>query len=364
MEGMAVNPAFWRGKRVFLTGHTGFKGSWLGLWLGQLGAEVTGFALDPPTKPSLFEEAQVAQSLYSVHGDVCNPAALFAAMGKAKPEIVIHMAAQSLVRRSYAEPLLTYQTNVMGTANVLEAVRRLGGVRAVLTITTDKCYQNPESPRAHREDDPLGGRDPYSSSKAGAELVTAAYRQSFFSDSGTQVASGRAGNVIGGGDWAEDRLLPDLFRAIAAGQPAVIRNPAAVRPWQHVLEPLGGYLLLIERMFEDAAFAEAWNFGPREEDMRPVSEICDRIVSLWGTGASWELDRRAHPHESPCLKLDSTKAVSRLGWQRRWDLDEALRATVDWYKTRQKGGQIRALTLQQLAEYGHASVSAPMGRAT
>ncbi len=354
-----MNSSFWRGKRVFLTGHTGFKGSWLALWLAQAGAEVRGFSLEPPTNPSMFEDAQIGQVVASIRGDIRELPALSTAMRQAGPEIVIHMAAQSLVRRSYAEPVLTYQTNVLGTANVVEAVRQHANARAVLIVTTDKCYQNPESPRAHQEDDPLGGRDPYSNSKACAELLTAAYRQSFFATGETRVATARAGNVIGGGDWAEDRLLPDMFRAFLVGKPAIIRNPAAVRPWQHVLEPLGGYLLLLERMWESNDFAEAWNFGPHEDDMRPVSLVCDRTVDLWGARAFWERDPRSHPHESACLKLDSTKAVSRLGWNRRWNLDEALQATVAWHQARLRGEDMQRFSLGQIEDFQRRGSAVP-----
>ena len=349
---MAVNPAFWRGKRVLLTGHTGFKGSWLALWLDSLGARVSGFSLDVPTSPSLFEAARVAESLRDGRGDVRDPRAVRAAMDEARPDVVLHLAAQSLVRQSYAQPVETYATNVMGTAHVLEAARLAASVRAVVVVTSDKCYENRESGRAYVEADPMGGHDPYSSSKGCAELVTAAYRHSFFKEGKAAIASARAGNVIGGGDWSQDRLIPDIYRAAAARQPVRIRNPKAVRPWQHVLEPLAGYLLLAERLHtEGPQLAEAWNFGPDKTDSRPVAEVVDRVVKLWGDGLRWEADPGSHPHEAILLRLDSAKARKHLAWQPRLPLDEALAWTVDWYKAFLGRQDVRRVSLAQIARY-------------
>lgn len=365
MEGLGVNPKFWRGRRVFLTGHTGFKGGWLSLWLQQLGAELTGYALPAPTQPSLFEIARVAEGMTSVIGDVRDAAALTQAMRAAEPEIVIHMAAQPLVRYSYAEPVETYVTNVMGTVHLLEAVRQCPSVRAVVNVTTDKCYENKEWVWPYRENEPMGGHDPYSSSKACAELVTAAYRASFFHpDKYDQhrvgVASARAGNVIGGGDWAADRLIPDILTAYAQGQPVVIRNPHAVRPWQHVLEPLRGYLILAERLYrEGAAFAEAFNFGPRSDDAQPVQWIVQRLAALWGDAAKWQVVAGDHPHEATLLKLDISKAAQRLDWRPALHLEQALSLTVDWARGLQRGADARALTLDQIQTYQTAACAQP-----
>lgn len=349
-----MSPAFWRGRRVLLTGHTGFKGSWLALWLDSLGAEVTGFSLDIPTQPSLMEAARVAESLRDVRGDVRELQAVRSVIDEGRPEIVLHLAAQALVRPSYAMPVETYATNVMGTAHVLDAARTAKSVRAIVIVTSDKCYENRESGEAYSEDEPMGGRDPYSSSKGAAELVTAAYRASFFAGGKpAAVASARAGNVIGGGDWSQDRLIPDIYRAAAARQPARVRNPRAVRPWQHVLEPLAGYLMLAERLTTDGArFAEAWNFGPDERDARSVEDVVNRVVARWGGGLRWELDRGAQPHEAKLLSIDSAKARKRLGWKPRLALEDALTSTVDWYKAFMKGEDVRRLTLEQIARYG------------
>ncbi len=352
MEGVALNPAFWKGKRVLLTGHTGFKGSWMALWLGELEAKVVGFALPPPTAPSLFELAKVGSGMRSVIADLRDLDRFSAVVREQRPEIILHMAAQSLVRRSYADPAGTYATNVMGTVHVLEAARHAADVRVVLVITSDKCYLNSGSQRGYTEDDPMGGHDPYSSSKGCAELVTAAYRDSFFASGTTAVASARAGNVIGGGDFAEDRLVPDAMRAFLAGKQVLVRNPRAVRPWQHVLEPLGGYFALVERLWQEPqAYAESWNFGPEERDCVPVSQVVDRLAELWGRQASWVADTAPHPPESQILKLDSGKARARLGWSSRWDLERALQATVDWYKAYGEGGDLRRLALHQICAY-------------
>jgi CDP-glucose 4,6-dehydratase len=351
--------AFWRGKKVFVTGHTGFKGSWLCLWLQQLGAEVTGYALAPPTEPSLFEQAGVAQGMTSIIGDIRNDTAIARAMKNAQPEIVIHMAAQALVRYSYSHPVETYGSNVMGQVHVLEAVRQTPTVRAVVNITSDKCYENKGWLWGYRETEPMGGYDPYSSSKGCAELVSAAYRNSYFnparySEHQVALATARAGNVIGGGDWATDRLIPDIMRAIFADKPVRIRNPHAIRPWQHVLEPLSGYLALAEGLYcEGVALAEGWNFGPREMDARPVEWIVERLTTLWGDGASWELDANPQPHEANYLKLDCAKAMSLLAWQPRWGLEQALNQIVAWHKGHLAGSDMRELTLAQIAEYGN-----------
>ncbi len=363
MEGVEVNATFWRDKNVFLTGHTGFKGGWLSLWLQQMGANVTGYALQPPTNPSLFEIAQVSKGMTSIIGDIRDAGALLHAMQAASPDVVIHMAAQPLVRYSYIDPVETYSSNVMGTVHLLEAVRKTPSVRAVINVTSDKCYENKEWVWGYRENEPMGGYDPYSSSKGCAELVAAAYRSSYFGAKDfarhrTGLATVRAGNVIGGGDWAGDRLIPDMIRAFGAGEPVVIRSPHAIRPWQHVLEPLRGYLLLAERLVQEGpAFAEGWNFGPAEDDAKPVQWIVERLAELWGEGAAWRLDGGQHPHEASYLKLDCAKARARLGWHPRWDLATALERIVAWYRAFKRGEDMRALTLQQIATYTDAGIS-------
>jgi CDP-glucose 4,6-dehydratase len=359
LEGLVMTlQDFWAGKRVFLTGHTGFKGSWLSIWLKDLGADLTGFALSPPTKPNLFETASVASGMSSVIGDIRDAAILAKALSDARPEIVIHMAAQPIVRLSYEQPVETYSTNVMGLVHLFEAVRKSPGVRAVINVTSDKCYENKEWVWGYRENEPMGGHDPYSSSKGCAELVTAAYRKSFF-DAGTYgrhgvaLASARAGNVIGGGDWARDRLIPDIMRAIEAGQSVKIRNPDAIRPWQHVLEPLSGYLRLAEKLYETGpAFAEGWNFGPAEGDARPVQWIVERLTKMWGEDTRWQLDgQTVRPHEAHYLKLDCSKARSTLDWKPIWSLEHALSRIVDWHKMYLQGGSMYAKTLSQVREY-------------
>jgi len=352
-----IDQRFWQGKRVFLTGHTGFKGSWLSLWLHALGAEVTGYALEPPTEPSLFDLARVGELMASVIADIRDREALARSLAGAAPEIVIHMAAQPLVRDSYKIPVETYAVNVLGTVHLLEAVRQCPSVRGVVVVTTDKCYDNKEWVWGYRENEPLGGYDPYSSSKACAELVTAAYRSSYFNsrDQGCHraaVATARAGNVIGGGDWAADRLVPDCVRALLAGEPVRVRNPAAIRPWQHVLEPLSGYLLLAQQLVERGnAFDSAWNFGPPEDDARPVLWLVEQLCALWGEGARVALDPGEHPHEAHYLKLDCAKARSELGWRPRWDLERALTAIVDWTRAYHDGTDVREVCLAQLHEY-------------
>lgn len=357
MESLGMSPAFWKGKRVLLTGHTGFKGSWLSLWLQSMGSEVIGYALAPPTNPSLFDVAKVSHGMTSIIGDIRDLALLKKVFSEHRPEIVIHMAAQPLVRYSYVEPVETYSTNVMGTVNLLEAVRATPGVKAVVNVTTDKCYENREWVWGYRENEPMGGYDPYSSSKGCAELVTAAYRNSFFhpdkyNEHQVAIASARAGNVIGGGDWADDRLIPDIIRAIVQGKPVNIRNPHATRPWQHVLEPLSGYLRLAQKLYEEgAAYGDGWNFGPNEEDAKPVQWIVERLTLSWGEGASWALDSRKHPHEAHYLKLDCSKAKAMLNWHPRWHLEDALEAIIDWQRAFRDGKEMRALTLEQIHRY-------------
>jgi CDP-glucose 4,6-dehydratase len=352
-----MNAAFWAGKRVFITGHTGFKGSWLCLWLQQLGANVTGYSLNPPTEPCLFAEARVDSGMTSIIGDVRDATLLTDTMVHAQPEIVLHLAAQSLVRRSYSDPVETYSTNVMGSVHLLEAVRRTSTVRAVLNVTSDKCYENKEWLWGYRENEPMGGYDPYSNSKGCAELVTSAYRNSFFnplthSQHGVALASARAGNVIGGGDWAADRLVPDIVRAIARGEVVRIRSPHAIRPWQHVLEPLSGYLALAERLYSNGAdFAEGWNFGPLDSDVRTVQWVVERLTSLWGGGASWELDSNPQPHEATYLKLDCTKAMNRLKWRPRLELGRALEMVVEWHKAHLDRKDMRTVTFAQISTY-------------
>jgi CDP-glucose 4,6-dehydratase len=348
----AVDPDFWRDRRVLLTGHSGFKGGWLALWLQSLGARVTGFSVDGRTQPSLYELARVGEGMESIEGDVRYPDSIAAAIRGTAPEVVIHMAAQSLVRRSFAEPRETFQTNVMGTVNLLDGIRLHGAdVRAVVNVTSDKCYENREWEWGYREHEPMGGHDPYSSSKGCAELVTTAFRRSFFSDpEGARVASARAGNVIGGGDWAADRLVPDVMRAALAGEPVRVRNPNSVRPWQHVLNPLHGYLALAQALWESPEYAGAWNFGPPDEDARPVGWIVQRIGELWGEELRWALDEGPHPHEAHYLKLDSSRARARLGWRPLVGLEKALESTVTWYRELAGSADMRAVTLAQIDE--------------
>ena len=349
---MSTSPDFWRGKRVFLTGHTGFKGSWLCLWLQSMGAELCGYSLAPPSDPNLFTVADVGTGMTSVLGDVRELDKVRGAMASFRPEIVIHMAAQALVRLSYDQPVDTYSTNVMGTVHVLEAARHTDSVRCIVNVTTDKCYENREWVWGYREGEPLGGHDAYSSSKACSELITSAYRRSFFAGAGVALASARAGNVIGGGDWAADRLVPDALRAFERGVPVSIRNPLSIRPWQHVLEPLSGYLTLAQRLWENGpAFAESWNFGPSDEDARPVQWIVERLVGAWGDGAAWRLDGDSHPHEASYLKLDISNARARLGWQPRWRLAHALEQIVGWHKGWLAKGDMRLLCLEQIGRY-------------
>ena len=352
-----TDSCFWKGKKVLVTGHTGFKGSWLCLWLQYRGASVVGYALEPPTTPSLFGIAKVGETMESIIADVRDLDNLKAVVARVHPDIVIHMAAQSLVQKSYQLPVETYATNVMGTVNLLEAVRSLDAPCAVVCVTSDKCYENRECVQGYRENDPMGGYDPYSSSKGCAELVAAAYRSSFFTAAGGEkrkvtLATARAGNVIGGGDWSENRLIPDLMKAFMKGEKPVIRNPQAIRPWQHVLDPLMGYLLLAEKLATDAAaVSEAWNFGPDNVDVRPVKWIADTLSRRWGKRASWELDKNTHPHEAACLKLDCAKARARLGWSPVWNLDVALNKTLSWWIAYTESKNMRQICTEQILAY-------------
>ncbi|MDA8078179.1 MAG: CDP-glucose 4,6-dehydratase [Nitrospiraceae bacterium] len=352
-----INRDFWRGRKVFITGHTGFKGSWLCLWLRELGADITGYALDPPTAPSLFELCNINRHVRSIIDDVRDGDALACAMTAAAPEVAIHMAAQPLVREAYARPVETYAVNVMGTVNFLEAVRRCGSVKAVVNVTSDKCYENREWVWGYREDEPMGGYDPYSSSKACSELVTAAYRASFFpfdmyKTHGVAIATARAGNVIGGGDWAGHRIIPDCIRAVVSGERIVIRNPHSIRPWQHVLEPLSGYLGLARRLYEQGTdFAGGWNFGPDDCDAKPVEWLVSTFCRKWGQGASYRVEQDQRGHEAHYLKLDCSKAKARLGWQPRWSLGKALDTIVEWTKAYKGKEDLAEVCVRQIREY-------------
>lgn len=350
---MEVNPDFWSDKRVFITGHTGFKGGWLALWLQAMGAKVHGYALNSPTDPGFFTVAEVGEGMANSEiADIRDADKLRYAMQAARPEIVFHLAAQPLVRYSYAQPAETYAVNVMGTVNLLEAVRATPSVKAAVIVTTDKCYENREWAWGYRENEPLGGFDPYSSSKGCAELVTSAYRRSYLESAGIALASVRAGNVIGGGDWAADRLIPDFLRALNAGDTLRIRSPLSIRPWQHVLEPLSGYLLLAQKLYEEGAeYGEAWNFGPDDEDAKPVQWIVEKLIQAWGEGANWALDGDDHPHEAHYLKLDCSKAKSRLDWHPRWHLEGTLAEIIDWHRAYQAGKDMRAFSLGQIRKY-------------
>jgi CDP-glucose 4,6-dehydratase len=353
-----VDFTVYKGKKVFVTGHTGFKGSWLCLLLHRLGAEIYGYALTPPTQPSLYEVAGIDDLVTSRIADIRDYQTLFMTLSEIEPEVVIHMAAQPLVRDSYKNPIDTYSINVMGTVNLLEAVRHIKSVRAIINVTTDKCYENKEWLWGYRENEPMGGYDPYSNSKGCSELVTSSFRNSFFNpqDYGkthrVALASARAGNVIGGGDWAEDRLIPDFIRAINRGEKVKIRSPYAIRPWQHVLEPLSGYLHLGAKLLtEGCSYAEGWNFGPNDADAQPVAWIIDRLCTLWGENASYEIDTHPQPHEAAYLKLDCSNAKTRLGWHPRWDIETALHKIVDWTKACNRGENMRRLCEQQIKEY-------------
>ncbi len=348
-----VNPEFWKGKKVFLTGHTGFKGSWLSMWLQAMGAQTKGYSLEETVStPALFKTANVAQDMESEIGDIRNLDAIQKSMQVFNPDILIHMAAQPLVRLSYINPVDTYSTNVMGTVNVLEAARKCTNLKAIVSVTTDKCYENKEWVWGYRENEPMGGHDPYSNSKGCTELVSSAYRNSFFNDKNTaNLATARAGNVIGGGDWAKDRLIPDILNAFQEKKPVIIRNPMATRPWQHVLEPLSGYLILAESLYKDSGYDEAWNFGPGDQDCKPVGYILNQMVNLWGQGASWENDKGTNPHEAGLLKLDCSKAYARLKWQPKWSVDYTLGKIISWHKAWLEGSDMRTLCLKEIEEY-------------
>jgi len=346
-----VDQSFWRGKRVFLTGHTGFKGSWLSLWLYLLGSEVKGYALNPPTTPSLFKEAKIDSIVDSQIDDILDLETLKKSIIDFNPDILIHMAAQPLVRYSYEAPIETYATNVMGTVNVLESARSCKNLKAVINITTDKCYENDGRSKGYKEDDPIGGYDPYSSSKGCAELVTSAYRRSFLQEQDIGLASVRAGNVIGGGDWADDRLIPDILRSFESSQSVIIRNPKATRPWQHVLEPLSGYLVLAQKLYIDRnKYAEGWNFGPSEDDVKPVDWILNKMTNKW-PGSSWEQDRGVNPHEASFLKLDIEKARVRLGWSPVWGLEDTLDRVIFWHRAWLNKEDMQSVSLKEIEEY-------------
>ena len=346
-----IDQEFWKGKRVFLTGHTGFKGGWLSLWLFSLDAKVKGYSLEPPTSPSLFFEAKIDTIIDSKIADIRAQETLYESMTEFNPDILIHMAAQPLVRYSYNEPIETYEVNVIGTVKVLEVARSCSNLKAIVNITTDKCYENDERSEGYKESDPMGGYDPYSSSKGCSELVTSAYRRSFMQKQDIGLASVRAGNVIGGGDWADDRLIPDILRSFEKSKPVVIRSPKATRPWQHVLEPLSGYLILAQKLYKNQKeYAQGWNFGPNKEDAKPVDWILNRMVSKW-PDSSWELDQASSPHEANFLKLDISEAISKLGWKPVWSLNQSLNKIVAWHKTWLEGGDMQIKCFAEIEEY-------------
>jgi CDP-glucose 4,6-dehydratase len=355
MKSAHVDPLFWNSKKVFLTGHTGFKGSWLSLWLASMGAKVIGYALAPNTTPNLFDVLAIDSLIEKSHmADIRDLVGLQRAMMGGRPDVVIHMAAQPLVRYSYANPVDTYATNVMGTVHVLESTRVIDTVRATVVVTTDKCYENKEWVWGYRENEPIGGNDPYSNSKGCAELITSAYRKSYFSspNSINKVGSARAGNVIGGGDWSEDRLIPDAIKAFEKNKPLMIRNPLATRPWQHVLEPLSGYLILAQALYSKGSnFASGWNFGPRDEDNRSVQEVVDLFISDWGETARWEKESSDQPYEANLLKLDCSKARTHLGWIPKWNLEDATQKIVEWHKAYQASENMQAVSLAQINHY-------------
>lgn len=357
VESLAMNFNFWQGKRVFLTGHTGFKGSWLSIWLKSLGAEVTGYSLKPNTKLNLFEEAKLDKSMISIIGNILDLENLQKSIKNANPDIVIHMAAQALVQNSYKNPVETFSTNVMGTVNLLEAVRNSNGIKVVIIITSDKCYENKEWNWGYRENEPLGGYDPYSSSKACAEIITAAYRTSYFNENqynnhGLALATARAGNVIGGGDWAENRLIPDILKAFEKEEQVRIRKPKAIRPWQHVLEPLRGYLILAEHLFHSGTnYAEAWNFGPDEKDVKSVLWITENMAKMWDKKIKWKIDEEEDYHEANFLKLDSSKARVKLNWKPILEVKDSLQLVIDWSKKRKLNNNVFDLTLEQIKNY-------------
>jgi len=346
-----IDPKFWLGRRVFLTGHTGFKGGWLSIWLNHLGSSVKGYALDPPTSPSLFNVAKVSEVIDSQIGDIRDQELLYESMAKSNPDILFHMAAQSLVRHSYDEPVYTYDVNAIGTAKVLEVARSCSDLKAVIIITTDKCYENEGFDKSYKETDPMGGFDPYSSSKGCAELVTSAYRRSFLKEQNIGLASVRAGNVIGGGDWASDRLIPDILKSFDVNEPVIVRNPNATRPWQHVLEPLSGYLVLAQKLYDNCdEYAEGWNFGPDEQDVQPVNWVLDKMISNW-SNSSWSIDNNINPYEAGYLKLDISKAREKLGWRPTWGLDSTLGRIIDWHKAWKNKEDMQLLCLKEIEEY-------------
>ena len=346
-----IDRAFWQGKRVFLTGHTGFKGSWLSLWLSSLGAEVKGYALNPPTLPSLFIEAKIDSIIDSQIADIRSQDILHESMTKFSPDILIHMAAQPLVKYSYNAPIETYEVNVIGTAKVLEVARSCPNLKAIVNITTDKCYENDNRSEGYKEEDPMGGYDPYSSSKSCAEFVASSYRRSFLQDKGVGLVSVRAGNVIGGGDWADDRLIPDILRSFEKKKPVIVRNPRATRPWQHVLEPLSGYLILAQKLYKDQKkYSEGWNFGPNDENAKPVDWILNKMIAKWPS-SSWKLDTDSSPHEAGFLKLDISKAKSKLGWKPVWELNHTLDRIIFWHKAWLNKEDMQAICLTEIKEY-------------
>jgi CDP-glucose 4,6-dehydratase len=352
MEDLEMNKNFWKGKRVLITGHTGFKGSWLSLWLQTLGAKLSGLSLENHSSPNMFDLCNIGASMDNFMGDIKDFDFVYGSVSKIRPEIVIHMAAQSLVRYSYQNPIETYATNIMGTVNLFESLRKIGGVKSIINVTSDKCYENKEWLWGYRENERLGGYDPYSNSKACSELVTSAYRLSFYQDLGIGLASARAGNVIGGGDWSTNRLIPDVIKSFIENKSVVIRSPNAIRPWQHVLEPLSGYLTLAEALWKDrVSYEQAWNFGPKVEDCKPVSWIVDNLSKLWGVDAKWSIDIESHHHEAKYLKLDATKARELLSWNQKWDIQEGLEKSFSWYKAWLSGHDLNYFTLQQINEY-------------
>lgn len=357
MENMVINQTFWKDKKVLLTGHTGFKGSWLSLWLQKLGSDVIGFSRDIPTKPSLFELCNVADDMISIMGDICNIEHLRTVMTEHKPEIVIHMAAQSLVGRSYDNPLETFSTNVLGTVNVFEVIRKIRNVRVVINVTSDKCYENRESISGYKETDPMGGYDPYSCSKGCAELVTSSFRNSFFNPKeydkhGIALASVRAGNIIGGGDWSPNRLVPDIMKGLIENQTVTIRNPSSVRPWQFVLEPLRGYLMLAEKLWhEGPRYVEGWNFGPDDQDVKPVFWLIEKISQKWGKKVNWNLNNTHNYHETNYLRLDCSKAKMKLGWSPKLNMEKTIEFVVEWYKQFEKNQDVKGITEEQISKY-------------
>jgi len=352
-----MTPVFWKNKKVLITGHTGFKGSWLSLWLQNHGAIVTGVSLPPSTNPNMFEKANIEKNITSIIQNICDGEEIKYIFKQYQPEIVFHMAAQPLVRYSYIAPVETYETNVMGTLHILEGIKSIKSVKAAIMITTDKCYENKEWEWGYRENDPMGGHDPYSSSKGAAELLISSYRDSYFpveqfNKHQTAISSVRAGNVIGGGDWSEDRLIPDIIRSFQNGVPVTIRNPHAIRPWQHVLEPLSGYMQLAEKMYcNGGEYSQAWNFGPNDEDEESVQWIVKMMAELWGRGAKWIIDDGNHPHEANYLKLDCARAHSKLLWKPKWNLKRSLNEVIGWHQVEQKGGDLWAKSIEQINEY-------------